>query len=65
MKPLQLKPIRSLSRKERRRKARRELISIILIILVLVTAIVLTCELESAGPAFVIAIAFFVLAARH
>ena len=48
-----------------RRAARRETISIILIILVLVTAIVLTCELESAGPVVVIAIAFFLIAARR
>ena len=48
-----------------RRAARRETISIILIIVILVTAIVLTCELESAGPAFIIAIAFLVFAARR
>jgi uncharacterized Tic20 family protein len=48
-----------------RREALHETISIILIILVLVTAIVLTCELESAGPAFIIAIAFFLIASRR
>ena len=47
------------------RAARRELISIILIILVLVTSILLTCELETAWPSFIIVIAFFVFAARH
>jgi hypothetical protein len=57
-------PARSLSRKGRDRKARRDLIRIVLIIAIFGTAIVLTCELDTVVPAFVIAIVLFVFAAR-
>jgi len=53
------------SREERKSHARRDLIRIVLIIAILATAIVLTCELNTSAPAFIIAIAFFVFAARQ
>jgi hypothetical protein len=57
-------PSRSLSLKGRKRKARRDLIRIVLIIAIFGTAIVLTCELDTSAPAFIIAIALFLFAAR-
>ena len=66
MKPLQPSCLPFIPKSLRtKRKGRHQTISIILIILVLVTSIVLTCELETAWPSFLVAIAFFVFAARQ